>query len=85
MFSPINNIFNLSKEYLSLNCDSSILKEKENTLAPFIVHLKKDEKNNYSFSDNEFSIKCIIKEEALIKFYTANSNENQIAELTSKN
>lgn len=85
MFSEKINIFNLCKEYLALNCYSSGLREKENALAPFTVYLTKDENNNYSLSDNEFSIKCILKEEAVSNFLSANLDKNQIETLSSKN
>lgn len=84
MFSPNTNIFNLCKEFLALNCDSIRLKEKENALEPFTVKLSKDENNNFSFSDNEFSINCIFKEEGIKKFFSANPDDNQLDKLSSK-
>jgi hypothetical protein len=85
MFSPNFEIFKLCKGYLELNCDTIRLREKENSLAPFTVYLTKDENNNYRFSDNEFSIKCILKEEAVSKFLSANTDYNNLDKLCSKN
>lgn len=83
MFTAKINIFMLCKEFLEVNCDSNRLKEKENILLPFSTNLTKDENNNYSISDNEFSIKCILKEEALKKFRAENSDDIEQIKLIS--
>jgi hypothetical protein len=84
MFSGNINIFNLCKEFLELNCDSNRLKETENALKPFTILLSEDENNNYRVSDNEFSIKCKLKEESLKKFLSENSVDIRLQKLNSK-
>lgn len=76
MFSGKINIFKICKEFINSNCDSSRLREDENTLKPFSAFLIKDENNNYMISDNEFSIKIILQEDSLKKVLSAHDNIN---------
>ena len=84
MFSDKINIFKACKEFIESECDSNRLRQDENNLKSFTTYLIKNENNNYSISDNQFSIKCIFQEDVLKNFLSANQLI-QYENLSSKN
>jgi len=80
MFQGKFSIFGICKEFLENDCSiKSLKKEGEG----FLVKLINDENGCYNIKDKEFSIKCVIEENFLQKFSSANKNID-INQLNSK-
>jgi len=84
MFSNKFSIFKICKDFIESNCDSNRISDDEKNLQSFSTFLLKDKHDNFCFSDDEFSIKCIFQENCLKNFFSANEII-RFENITSKN